>query len=157
MSQGVEWALHSCVNLAWSESGPAVTAASLARFHELPGAYLNKQLQALARAGIVTSVPGPRGGYRLSRAPSRITLLEVVSAIEGPDPAFRCAEIRQRGPLAGRPSAYRTPCAIAGAMARAERVWRHELESQTVADLMANAEQSAPGLGERVRHWFAQA
>src|SRR4051812_21587601 len=84
MSEGVEWALHSCLNLAWVEPGEAMTAARLAAFYELPTAYLNKQLQALARAGIVTSTPGPRGGFRLARPPERITLLDVVTAIEGP-------------------------------------------------------------------------
>jgi hypothetical protein len=37
----------------------AVTAAHLAAFYELPAAYLNKQIQALVRAGIADAVPGP--------------------------------------------------------------------------------------------------
>ncbi|NED55319.1 Rrf2 family transcriptional regulator, partial [Micromonospora aurantiaca] len=51
MNEGVEWAIHSCLNLTWLEPGEAVTAARLAAYYELPAAYLNKQLQALARAG----------------------------------------------------------------------------------------------------------
>ncbi len=157
MSEGVEWALHSCVNLAWAGPDDAVTAARLAGFHDLPPAYLNKQLQALARAGLVTSVPGPRGGFRLARAPEQITLLDVVNAIEGDDGPFRCAEIRQRGPLAAEPSEYRTPCAIASAMGRAERAWHRELAAQTLADVMKLAERRVPGLGKRVNRWFAEA
>lgn len=98
MSEGVEWALHSCVNLAWSGPDRAVSAARLAAWHDLPAAYLNKQLQALARAGIVSSTPGPRGGFRLARPLDAISLMDVVAAVEGPDEAFRCAEIRQQGP-----------------------------------------------------------
>ena len=155
MSEGVEWALHSCVNLAWADPDRALSSARLAEFHELPPAYLNKQLQALSRAGIVDSVPGPRGGFRLARPPSRITMLDVVRAIEGPEPLFRCAEIRRRGPIARKPSAYRTPCAIARAMAAAESSWHRELAARSLADVMAAAEQSAPGLGATVRRWFA--
>ena len=63
MSGGVEWALHCCLNLAWTGGEQAVPAARLAAFYDLPTAYLNKQMQALAREGIVSSVPGPRGGF----------------------------------------------------------------------------------------------
>ncbi|CCA56824.1 MULTISPECIES: RrF2 family transcriptional regulator [Streptomyces] len=155
MSDGVEWALHSCLNLAWIGSGQAVTAARLAAYHELPPAYLNKQLQALARAGIVTSVSGPKGGFRLARALDRITLMDVVAAIEGPDEAFRCTEIRQQGPGAAAPESYAAECAIAGAMSRAELAWRRELMAQTLDDVRARAELQAPDAPERLRHWLA--
>ncbi|MFE5944291.1 RrF2 family transcriptional regulator [Streptomyces sp. NPDC056480] len=157
MSEGVEWALHSCLNLAWIGSGRAVTAARLASYHELPPAYLNKQLQALARAGIVTSVSGPKGGFRLARALDRITLMDVVAAVEGPDEAFRCTEIRQKGPGAGAPETYAAECAIAGAMGRADLAWRRELMAQTLDDVRARAELQAPAAPERLRRWFANA
>lgn len=131
MSEGVEWALHSCVNLAWSGPDQAVSAARLAAWHDLPAAYLNKQLQALARAGIVTSTPGPRGGFRLARPLKAISLMDVVAAVEGPEEAFRCAEIRQQGPGAGAPAAYTADCAIAHAMTRAELAWRRRSPPRT--------------------------
>ncbi|MEU4099945.1 RrF2 family transcriptional regulator [Streptomyces tanashiensis] len=157
MSEGVEWALHSCLNLAWIGPGRAVTAARLAAYHELPAAYLNKRLQALARAGIVTSVSGPKGGFRLARALDRITLMDVVTAIEGPDEAFRCTEIRQQGPGAGHPRTYAAECAVAGAMGRAELAWRRELAAQTLDDVRQRAELQAPTAPERLRRWFANA
>ncbi|MFC9340283.1 RrF2 family transcriptional regulator [Streptomyces sp. NPDC057020] len=155
MSEGVEWALHSCLNLAWIGSERAVTAARLAAYHELPHAYLNKQLQALARAGIVTSVSGPKGGFRLARGLDRITLMDVVAAVEGPDEAFRCTEIRRHGPGAGAPETYAAECAIAGAMGRADLAWRRELMAQTLDDVRARAELQAPAAPERIRRWFA--
>ncbi|WP_078905039.1 MULTISPECIES: RrF2 family transcriptional regulator [Streptomyces] len=157
MSEGVEWALHSCLNLAWIGPERAVPAARLAAYHELPAAYLNKQLQALARAGIVTSVSGPKGGFRLARGLDRITLMDVVAAVEGPDEAFRCTEIRQQGPGAGPAGAYAAECAIAGAMGRAELAWRRELVSQTLDDVRERAELQAPTAPERIRQWFAPA
>ncbi|MFF1507115.1 RrF2 family transcriptional regulator [Streptomyces sp. NPDC058326] len=155
MNEGVEWALHSCLNLAWIGPGRAVTAARLAAYHELPPAYLNKQLQALARAGIVTSASGPKGGFRLARDLDRITLMDVVTAIEGPDEAFRCTEIRQQGPGAGAPGTYAAECAIAGAMGRAELAWRRELMAQTLDDVRERAERQAPAAADRLRSWFA--
>ncbi len=155
MSEGVEWALHSCLNLTWVEQGEAMTAARLAAFYELPAAYLNKQLQALARAGIVTSTPGPRGGFRLARPPERITLLDVLTAIEGPEEAFRCEEVLRQGPQ-GRPDVdYRKACVISQAMRRAELAWRKELAGQTLADIKATVERRSPGTPSATRAWFA--
>ena len=97
MSQGVEWAVHVLLTFAWLDDGEPVSTAQRAASYDLPPAYLNKQLQALARAGLLESLPGARGGFRLARVPEKITLMDIVAAIEGPDEAFRCTEIRQRG------------------------------------------------------------
>jgi Rrf2 family protein len=144
MSEGVEWALHSCLNLTWLPGGRAVPAAKLAAFYELPAAYLNKQLQALARAGIVTSTPGPRGGFQLARNPEKITLLDVVVAIEGADEAFRCEQLLKQGPGADATVDYRQACLVSQAMRRADLTWRRELASQTLADLKAQVEERYP-------------
>ncbi|MGP4015540.1 RrF2 family transcriptional regulator [Saccharopolyspora sp. 5N708] len=153
MSEGVEWGLHSCVLLGWL-SPEAVAGRRLAEYHELPPAYLNKQLQALVRAGIVTSVSGPKGGFQLARRPDRITLLDVVVAIEGTEKAFRCTEIRQQGRNVLSPEHYRQPCSIAVAMRKAELAWRRELAAQTVAEMMASVQRHSPDTPERVRRWF---
>ncbi|MFI8390603.1 RrF2 family transcriptional regulator [Streptomyces sp. NPDC085540] len=155
MSEGVEWALHSCVNLAWSGPDRAVSAARLAAWHDLPAAYLNKQLQALARAGIVTSTPGPKGGFRLARPLDAISLMDVVAAVEGPEEAFRCAEIRQQGPGGAAPAAYTADCAIAHAMTRAELAWRRALAAQNLDEIRQQAERQAPEAPERLRAWLA--
>ncbi len=155
MSEGVEWALHSCVNLAWSGPDRAVSAARLAAWHDLPAAYLNKQLQALARAGIVTSTPGPRGGFRLARPLDAISLMDVVAAVEGAEEAFRCTEIRQQGPGAGAPAGYTADCAIAHAMTRAELAWRKALAAQSLDEIRQQAERQAPEAPERLRAWLA--
>lgn len=158
MSEGVEWALHSCVNLAWSGPDRAVSAARLAAWHDLPAAYLNKQLQALARAGILTSSPGPRGGFRLARPLAAVSLMDVVAAVEGPEEAFRCAEIRRQGPGAGEPApdgADAADCAIAHAMTRAELAWRKALAAQNLDEIRQQAERQAPEAPRRLRAWLA--
>jgi Rrf2 family protein len=136
LSDGVEWGMHCCTVLALLPKGAALSAARLAEFHGVPPAYLAKHLQSLARAGIAESTPGPRGGYRLAKSPRDITLLELVDAIDGGEPAFRCTEIRQRGPACVDASAYVRPCGIARAMWRAEDAYRAALKKETVADLI---------------------
>lgn len=151
MNEGVEWALHSCVNLTWIEDDRAVTAARLAAFYELPTAYLNKQLQALARAGILTSTSGPKGGFRLARAPQDITLLDVVTAIEGPDDAFRCTQILRKGPGGREDVDYVKHCVLSREMAKAELAWKRQLASRTVADVKAQVEKEHPEAPARAR------
>lgn len=145
MGQGVEWALHVLLALAWADDDAPVPAAKLAACHDLPVAYLNKHLQSLARAGILESTPGVRGGFRLARAPESITVMDVVSAIEGTQEMFRCTEIRQSGVGAQLPrSSFDAPCAIHSSMRRAELAWRRELASQTIADLRMEVDRYAP-------------
>ncbi|MFC7534510.1 RrF2 family transcriptional regulator [Actinoplanes sp. GCM10030250] len=154
MSEGVEWALHTCLNLTWSPDDQAVPAGKLAAFYELPPAYLNKQMQALARAGIVTSTPGPRGGFRLARGPERITLLDVVVAIEGAEEAFRCNELLKKGPGADPGVDYRQACRISQAMRRADLAWRKELAGVTLADIKASVEEQHPATPGNTAHRF---
>jgi Rrf2 family protein len=157
MSEGVEWALHSLLTLGWLGDGGPLPAARLAAGNDLPPAYLNKQLQALVRAGLLVSAPGPRGGFRLARPLSEITLMDVVAAVEGPEDAFRCTEIRKRGSgsvAEGRE--FSEPCAISTAMRRAELAWRRELAAQTLADVKAAADRHAPNAGARVRRFHGR-
>jgi Rrf2 family protein len=155
MGEGVEWALHTCLNLTWLPAGRAVPAAKLAEFYGLPAAYLNKQLQALARAGIVSSTPGPRGGFQLARSPHEITVLDVVVAIEGPDEAFRCEQLLRSGPGADPGVDYRQACLISQAMRRGDLAWRRELAGQTLAGLRAEVEQRYPATAGNTVNRFA--
>jgi Rrf2 family protein len=157
LGDGVEWALHCCTVLAVVPPDQALPAAKLAEFHGVPPAYLAKHLQALARAGLTESVAGPRGGYRLARPAAEITLLDVVDAVEGTDPVFRCTEIRQRGPAALPVAEYRAACTITAAMRRAEAAYRAELRSQTVLDLvLALSEVIDPRAVEKTMTWMAE-
>ncbi|MBX4951182.1 Rrf2 family transcriptional regulator [Rhizobium binae] len=135
MSDGVEQAIHSVAMLSGLSEGGVLSAAALAEFHGVSTSYLLKHLQALSGAGILDTVPGPRGGYKLAKAPEEISLLDILLAVEGPAPAFRCAEIRQRGPNPVPDRFFAKPCNISAAMLRAERVYRAELAKTSIADL----------------------
>ena len=157
LGQGVEWAVHVLLILAWLDDDEPVSTARLAAAHELPPAYLNKQLQALVRNGLLASEPGVRGGFRLARAPEEITLMDVVTAVEGRDTAFRCTEIRRRGLGADcDDSLFQDNCAVKSAMNRAEVAWRRALAEQSIADVLAEADGHAPGFATAVRANFAR-
>ncbi|MGO4565423.1 Rrf2 family transcriptional regulator [Rhizobium sp. 2YAF20] len=136
LGDGVEQAIHSVAMLAGLSDGGVLSAAAIAEFHGVSVSYLLKHLQALSGAGILETLPGPKGGYRLAKAPAAISLLDIVLAVEGPAPAFRCNEIRQRGPNPVPDRFFAKPCNISAAMLRAERVYRAELAKTSVADLI---------------------
>lgn len=145
MSDGVEQAIHSVAMLVSLSPDGVLSAAALAEFHGVSTSYLLKHLQSLSGAGILSTVPGPKGGYRLAKEPEGITLLDIVLAVEGPAPAFRCAEIRQRGPNPLPDRYFSKPCGINAAMLKAERAYRAELAKTTVADIRTDLARADDG------------
>jgi Rrf2 family protein len=137
LSEGVEAAIHSTAMLAAIEHGATMPASALAEAFGLSPSYLLKHLQALTAARILESVPGPTGGYRLARVPEKISLLDIVLAVDGARPAFRCGEIRRNGPAKIDASAYVQPCGINAAMLRAERAYRTALAAEKLSDIIA--------------------
>jgi Rrf2 family protein len=156
----VEWALHCCAILAGLAPGRYLPTRDLADFHGVPKEYLSKALQALSQAGLVESTLGPSGGYRLARAPDRITFLDVVEAVEGRASTFVCTNIRRNNPCltAGEAKSLCTearPCAIARVMWAADRAWRDSLRAVSLTDLMKTLETDLPaGLLRRGMAWI---
>lgn len=125
------YALHAALAIAeMGADGRAVRAHEVADALSLPPNYLAKILQALARAGILESERGRRGGFRLARAPADIRLIDVVEGFDDLGRERRC--------LLGRGT-----CSDIGGCP-AHRAWRDAsapafrfFESTSLADLMA--------------------
>ena len=67
-------------------------AFDLAAATGLPPPTVSKLLAAMARAGVLVSQRGAKGGYRLARAPAAITAADIVSAVDGPIALTVCIE-----------------------------------------------------------------
>lgn len=157
LSEGVEWTAHACALLAALPPGIGLPANALAEFHALAPAYMAKHMQALARAGIVQSIRGAGGGYRLARPADEISLWDIVEAIEGDEHTFRCSEIRQQGPCVSPQADFRKPCGINAAFGRAEAAWRAELKSVTIGTIVTDlAKKSTPQRRAQLTQWIEQ-
>ncbi|MCU0691863.1 MAG: Rrf2 family transcriptional regulator [Polyangiaceae bacterium] len=88
--------------------------------------HLAKVLQRLVRVGLVSSERGPQGGFRLTRASSEITLLEIYEAIEGALPTHHC--------LLGRPRCA-GQCVLGDFVEKTTRKFRAKLEGTRLADV----------------------
>ncbi len=99
-SAGARYGLQACLLLAGEEGRAALPGAVIAQRLRIPPQYLPVVLLRLKSAGVVATVRGQRGGYRLARAPSAIRVLEVLQAIDGPD--HLAAEDGRHGELVDR-------------------------------------------------------
>ena len=81
LSQTLEYSLRTILALAHSYKEP-LTVRKIADFANVPHAYLQKTTRTLVRAGLVKSQRGRGGGLVLTRAPSEITIWDVVSAVD---------------------------------------------------------------------------
>lgn len=143
LGDGVEAAIHCAAMLAGVDGDGTLPGNAMAEAFGLSPSYLLKHLKALTAAKVLESVPGPNGGYRLGCSPDQITLLDIVLAIEGREPAFRCGEIRQKGSYALDPSAYVKPCGINAAMLKAERAYRTALAGTRLSDIVTDFTETA--------------
>lgn len=83
-SSKVEYGLVALIELAGRyATGEVLQVAEIAKRQSIPDRYLEQMLASLRRGGVLASIRGPRGGYRLNRAPGEITVAEVVNCLEG--------------------------------------------------------------------------
>ncbi|MGA1026461.1 MAG: Rrf2 family transcriptional regulator [Lutimaribacter sp.] len=76
------YAMVALTDLALRPGEELVTLGDIARRQDISLPYLEQLFVKLRRGGLVESVRGPGGGYRLARAPSEIRVVDVLSAVD---------------------------------------------------------------------------
>lgn len=161
-SIGVEYALHCLTYLIDLPGGASIGIKELATYQGVSETYLSKIFTKLAKAGIVRSMPGVKGGYQLAQCPQDISFWDVVEAIEGPTPIFRCTEIRQNCVLLKGeeiPDYIKcAPCTISVVMLEAEEQMRNYLKGKSLAWLHEALKEKIPQeRQEATSRWFQNA
>ena len=98
IAQKTRYALRSLLFLAEEQDGNPVQLARIAETQRVPPKYLELIMLDLKKAGLVKSARGPRGGYRLARAPEEISFGEIVRSMEGPIALVSCASVNYYAP-----------------------------------------------------------
>jgi Rrf2 family protein len=134
-SQTVEYALRAVAFLA-QQAPAACTTEQIATATRVPKAYLSKVMQSLVRGGLVHSQRGVGGGMTLTAAPSKLSILDVVNAVEPIQRIEHC-------PL-GLKSHGKHLCPLHrrmdDALAQVEEAFRHS----SLADILAEPSASTP-------------
>jgi Rrf2 family protein len=140
ISAKADYAVRAAVELAAATDDRPVKAERIATAQDIPLNFLENILSELRHAGIVRSQRGAEGGFRLARSADRVTIADVIRAVEGP-----LASVRGSPP---------EDAAYGGAATTLPRVWiavranlRAVVEHVTLADV---AEGRIPGKIDRL-------
>jgi Rrf2 family protein len=91
LSKKADYALIAMKHLATRSDLASASAREIAEHYDIPIELMAKVLQRLARRGLVTSHQGTRGGYRLARGASAISVADIIQAIDGPLTVTACS------------------------------------------------------------------
>ncbi|MFC0169276.1 RrF2 family transcriptional regulator [Pseudoduganella danionis] len=161
ISSGVEYGLH-CLLFLVSEAGTARDASvrDLAELQGVPVDFLAKIFTKLAKAGLVAATEGVKGGFMLARPASKISVLDVVHAIDGARELFECREIRARcAVFDGAPPAWATAgtCAVHAVMLDAQQRMEEALAQQSLQDLVERVGRKSPAsYDSKVIGWLGE-
>ncbi|MCJ7729319.1 MAG: Rrf2 family transcriptional regulator [Sedimentisphaerales bacterium] len=84
ISRSAGYGLLAVGYIAQHKDKKIVLSNTVSQKYDIPLEYLLKIMQQLVRANVLRSKRGPRGGFSLARTPNKITMLEIVEAVEGP-------------------------------------------------------------------------
>lgn len=90
-SSACEYAIRAATHLALRPSGEFVRASDISDAEQIPAPFLSSVLQRLVAVGLLDSIRGPGGGYRLARSPEEISLRDIKEAIDGLADLEACA------------------------------------------------------------------
>ncbi len=135
VSQSAEYSLRAVLCLASEPRGNALTTQQIAERSNIPAGYLAKLLQVLGRARIVASQRGLNGGFSLAIAPEKLTLLDIVRAVECSRRITTCP--------AGNPQHDIQLCPLHRRLDAAAATVEELLKSTTIAQVMAESNAMA--------------
>jgi Rrf2 family protein len=117
-----------CVLYLAREQGQLANVSEIAQQMNIPKSFLAKILQRLVREGIAESIRGANGGFRLLKEPHQITLLEVLTTIQGIAPINTCAINKRNCHMSSK-------CSVHPIWVEIRREVERRLATRTIASL----------------------
>lgn len=128
-TKATNYALHTMLMLVEAPAVKPVGVQQLAESQNVSPTYLSKILTRLVKAGMIESISGANGGYRLSRRKDDITFLDIIHAIEGSASLFECDFV------------HGDECLIQAVMKEAEEKMERHLKNTKLTDLAQQHKQ----------------
>ena len=140
LSSRGDYVVRAAIYLArtWDGAGTYSKIREVADAMALPPSYTPQLLGVLAKAGLAESKAGRVGGYRLTREPASIPVLEVIEAAEGYLSSRRC-------PMRGGPCHWDNVCALHPTWVKASEAIRSTLQQTSLAEVAAVDRRLAQG------------
>ncbi len=145
-SVGVEYAFHSLFYMVELPDHKTIGIRELSKLHGITETYLSKVFTKLRKAGIVRSIAGVKGGYKLARRAEDISFWDIIEAVEGPSRFFQCAELRKKNIFVDDPGIFtdKCPCLIKVVIQEAEELMRNQLRKKSLRWLYDNVHKDFP-------------
>jgi len=138
LTRAADYGIRVMIHLASVEYGERVSQSALVAATSAPDSFLSKVLQALTRAGLVTSRRGPAGGFEISIRGRHASMQEVIEAIDGRITLNVCLSER-------RSCARKDWFPAHGVWVKAQAAMLEVLSTAKIADLASGLpEHSAP-------------
>jgi len=138
-SQKCQYALRAIYELARRRSEGPIRIADIAEVQAIPARFLENILNELKQGGIVDSVRGRAGGYRLVADPADLTVGDIIRFVQGPIAPVHCMF---RGDHDGCPLAG--DCPYLPMWRRAEAALKEVYDTTTIAGLLEEAQEGEP-------------
>lgn len=122
-TKATNYALHTMLMLIEASTVKPVGVQQLAESQGVSPTYLSKILTRLVKAGMIESISGANGGYRLTRHRDDITFLDIIQAIEGSTSLFECNFV------------HGEECLIQAVMKEAEEKMENHLKNKKLIDI----------------------
>ena len=137
LSKKADYGLVALMHLASSERGRSASAKEIAEAYHLPPPLLAKVLQKLTRGGFLAAAYGTNGGYKLAMDAGRISVLQVIRAIDGPVFLTSCSDLEAN-------CSQTTRCTARGPLEKIREDILHLLDSITIEEMSAGRREEAP-------------
>ena len=134
ITAAVDYAIRGMVHLACLDPETPALRGDIAETCNVPPAFMAKILRRLSAAGLLESVRGAGGGFRVGRPTSEITLLDIVVAIEGPLAVAPCASCPCGCPVCGQ-------CPADTVWQQVQQAIESSLTAHTLEDLVSQPHQ----------------
>ena len=154
MKPGVEQSVYAILLLNMLPDKAALPGEAISQQLGTSPTYFQKLLRKLVSAGLITSVPGVKGGFKLNKKPENISVFDIYMAIEGQQALYSPSGVL--GDLLELEEPERC-CLLTDLMLEAESAWRLRMEQETIAVLSERMkEQYFQEKTRKLTDWLAQ-
>lgn len=138
ISSKSEYGLRALLDIAMYANGAPVNRTDIAKRQQIPLPYLTQVLRQLVNGGLLKSNRGPSGGYSLSLKPAEVSILDVVTLLQGPVAPTGCAGAGATGGCH-----HLENCGLAGVWSELKSSSENVLAHTTLEDILSGNNPAA--------------
>lgn len=154
MKTGVEQSLYAILILNMLPNRAVLPGEAISQQLKASPTYTQKMLRKLVSADLITSVPGAKGGFKLSRKPEDICVYDIYLAIEGRQSLYSPSGVLHD--MLDLEEKEENDCLLTTLMTEAESSWKSVLKRETVASLHQEINKDYNPKVQSLQEWLEE-